>query len=174
MRSCSAVTATLAAFALLAAPGGVSAAEPAAKAETAPAEPAAKAAPAEKAEPAAKDAAPKAKLVLEKGMDGEIILKHFGQPYEIKPMEAPDKDTKVERWIYRRKVKETTIQTASGQTTIPAYAGAGPGGTQSFTEVVVPEFRPKLVVIYQVTELLMINGKLELAKQWMGQDEKYQ
>jgi hypothetical protein len=163
MISCPAATAALLALALLAAPGGVSAAEPAAKAP-----------PAEKTERAPKDTVTKAKPVLEKGMAGDLILKNFGQPYEIKPMETPDKETKAERWIYRRKVKETSVQTASGQSTIPAYAGAGPGGTQSFTEVVVPEFRPKLVIIYQVTELLMINGKLELAKQWMGQEEKYQ
>lgn len=165
MKTCSAATATLVAIALLAATGGVSAV---------PAEPAAKSAPAGKAEPAAKDASGKAKPVLEKGMDGDTILKNFGQPYEIKPMEAPDKDTKVERWIYRRKVKETTIQTASGQTMVPTYSGFGGSGAPTIAEVAVPEFRPKLVIIYQVTELLMINGKLEIAKQWMGQEEKYQ
>lgn len=173
MKSCSAATAALVAFALLAAPGGIAAAESTAKAET-PAVESAKAVPADKAEPAAKDTATKAKPVLKKGMEADLILKNFGQPYEIKPMETPDKDTKVERWIYRRKVKETTIQTASGQTMVPTYSGFGGSGAPTITEVAVPEFRPKLVIIYQVTELLMINGKLELAKQWMGQEEKYQ
>jgi hypothetical protein len=163
MKSSSAATATLMAFALLAAPGGVTAAESAAKAP-----------PAEKAGPAAKDIALKAKPVLAKGMEADLILKNFGQPYEIKPMEAPDKDTKVERWIFRRKVKETTTQTASGQTMVPAYAGFGGGGEPTIREVPVVEYRLKRTTIYQVTELLMINGKLELAKQWMGQEEKYQ
>jgi hypothetical protein len=80
---------------------------------------------------------------------------------------------KAERWIYRRKVKETSVQTASSQSTIPVYSGAGPGSTQAFTNVVVPEYRLKHITVYQVTELLMINGKLEVAKQWMGQEESY-
>jgi len=174
MKFCSAATVTLIVVALLASPGGFAAAESAGKADNPAVESVDKAVPAGKAGPATKDTATKGKPVLEKGMAGDLILKNFGQPYEIKPMEVPDKDTKAERWIYRRKVKETSVQTASGQTKIPAYAGASAGGTQSFTEIVVPEFRPKLVIIYQVTELLMINGKLELAKQWMGQEEKYQ
>lgn len=129
--------------------------------------------PAPKAEPAAKNDDAKGKLVLEKGLEAEIILKGYGKPYEIQPMAAPDKDTKVERWIYRRKVKETTTQTATGQTMVPAYAGYSGGGAANLTEVAVPEYKLIRITIYQVTELLMINGKLQVAKQWMGQEENH-
>ena len=154
---------SIAAFAILAASTGA-AAEPAAKPETAPAE---------KTEPATKGDTAKGKPVLDKGMDADTIIKHYGKPYEIKPVEIPEKDTKVERWIYRRKVKETTVQTASGQTMVPTYSGFSGTGVQSISEVAVPEYRLKHVIVYQVTELLMINDKLKIAKQWMGQEEKY-
>ncbi len=152
---------TLSAFAVLAVSNGAYAAT--AEAKVAP----------EKAEPAVKDDSAKSKLVLEKGLDAEAILKGYGKPYEIKPMKAPDKETKVEQWIYRRKVKETTTQTASGQTMVPTFTGFSGSGGAIVTEIAVPDYRLVHVTVYQVTELLMINGQLQAAKQWMGQEENH-
>lgn len=119
---------------------------------------------------AAKEETGKSKLVLAKGLEADAILKGYGKPSEIKPMEAPDKETKVEQWIYRRKLKQVTTQKADGQTMVPTYSGfSGPGS--SVTETAVPTYRTVHVTIYQVTALLMVNGKLEFAKQWAEEQE---
>jgi hypothetical protein len=40
-------------------------------------------------------------------------------------------------------------------------------------QVVVPEYRLKYVVGYQVTALLMIDGRLQLGRQWYEREEKF-
>lgn len=129
--------------------------------------PGAKAAPAETA---------KTKLVLDKGLDGDAILKSYGKPYEIKPMEVPDKDLKVERWIYRRKINESTTQTPVGYTTItPPNATINGTPNNSFTTTTqIPIYKLKRTTIYQVTELLMVENKLELAKQRTEREEAFE
>jgi len=113
---------------------------------------------------------------LDKGLDGDAILKSYGKPYEIKPMEVPDKDLKVERWIYRRKINESTTQTPVGYTTItPPNATINGTPNNSFTTTTqIPIYKLKRTTIYQVTELLMVENKLELAKQRTEREEAFE
>lgn len=131
--------------------------------------------------PAADPAAPAAtgpketkKKVIEKGMNADEITQLFGKPKEIKPMESPDPATKVEQWIYRRKLKEVATQEATGQHMVPTFGGLNPGGQPILVDVPQIDYRPKIVVIYQVTALLMVNGRLEIAKQWTEQEDTHQ
>lgn len=110
---------------------------------------------------------------LKQFMEGSYILQTYGKPDEIRPMKQPDSRLKVEQWIYRRRAKENTVQTASNQTTIPAFIGNGGTGTPMIADVPIPEYRLKHVVIYQVTALLMINDQLSNGTQWMEMDETY-
>jgi hypothetical protein len=130
---------------------------------------------ADPAAPAATEAKePAKKKMIEKGMNTDEITKLFGQPKEIKPMESPDPATKVEQWIYRRKLKEVATQEATGQHMVPTFGGINPGGQPIMVDVPQIEYRPKIVVIYQVTALLMVNGRLEIAKQWTEQEDTHQ
>lgn len=124
------------------------------------------------AEPAAK-----AKFVLEKGVDGDNILKYYGRPTEINPLENPDKDIKAERWIYRRKVNETTTQVPVGYTTItPPNVTMDNNGTTNNAYIpttTIPIYKLRRTMTYQVTALLMVNNKLVLAKQWAAKEEAF-
>lgn len=124
--------------------------------------------PATPAPDASKDAAKK--KVVEKGMNSVEITELYGKPKEIKPMESPDPQAKVEQWIYRRKIKETTVQVATGSRMVQTYSGFS-GTGNNITEVPEVIYSPKVVIIYQVTALLMVNDKLEIAKQWNEQEE---
>jgi len=106
-------------------------------------------------------------------MSAGFILNTYGKPSEIKPMKQKDKSLKVEQWVYRRRANETTVQTASNQTTVPAFIGITGSGQPNITNVIIPEYRLKHVVIYQATALLMINDQLSYGKQWLEKDESY-
>jgi hypothetical protein len=109
--------------------------------------------------------------VLEKGMPAAEILKLAGKPAEIVPMKTPE--GRAEKWIYRRKVGQTINQTANTQAHETAMVGFGGTGGVVLAPVVVPEYRLKYVVGYQVTALLMIDGKLQLGRQWYEREEKF-
>lgn len=160
---------TLSALAMLAASHGAFAAtaEPKPKA----------AATSDKADAAAKDDSARSKLVLAKGLDAEVILKGYGKPYKIKPMEAPEKDIMVECWIYRRKASESTTQTPVGYTTVVPPMAVSPtsGSAAIYIPVTqIPIYKLKRMTTYQVTELLMVDNKLVLAKQRMEREEAFE
>lgn len=111
------------------------------------------------------------KPVLEKGMDAEAVLKSYGRPAEIQPIK--NADAKAEKWIYRRKAREYTTQTASGVTMIPAFIGNTGTGTPIIAETPIIDFKIKFITVYQITALLMIDGRLTLGKQWLEQEEKF-
>ncbi len=113
------------------------------------------------------------KKMIEKGMNGDEIIQLFGKPKEIKSMESPDPALKVEQWLYRRKVKDVTTQVAVGTRMVPTYSGFN-GSGNNMTEVAETEYRPQVITIFQVTALLLVNGKLETAKQWNEQEEVQQ
>src|SRR5690349_13898361 len=106
--------------------------------------------------------------VLEKGMEADAIRQLVGQPSEIDPVKSTE--VKAEKWIYRRKVTQGTYQTANTEARIPALVGTSAGGL-IVGETIVPEYRLKFVKVYQVTALLMINGKLERGRQWTEREE---
>jgi hypothetical protein len=111
-----------------------------------------------------------AKPVLQKGMDAASILRLVGKPDEISPLKSDT--TAAETWIYRRKVGQTIQQTANTQAFIPAMVGFDAGGPV-IGKAVVPQYRLKYIREYQVTALLMVDGKLQLGRQWVTQDEQF-
>ena len=108
--------------------------------------------------------------VLEKGMPGTAIRQLVGKPDEIRDLNSPD--VKAEKWIYRRKLTEGTYQTANMQTTIPAMVWGGDSGMKQ-GEAIVPDYRLKFYRVYQVTALLMVDGKLERGRQWTEREESF-
>jgi hypothetical protein len=110
------------------------------------------------------------KPVLEKGMPGTTIIQLVGKPDEINPIQS--EGTHSETWIYRRKLDETVKQTANTQAYIPAMVGFDAGGVV-IGRALVPEYRLKYIRHYQVTALLMVDGKLQLGRQWVAPDEQF-
>jgi hypothetical protein len=118
-----------------------------------------------RAEPAA------TKPALEKGMTAEAILQLAGKPAEVVALKTAD--GKAEKWIYRRKVGQTVKQSADNQAFETRMIGFGGTGGVQIGPVAVPDYRIKYVVGYQVTALLMVDGKLQLGRQWYEREEKY-
>jgi hypothetical protein len=112
----------------------------------------------------------KAKPVLDKGMESALIAQLVGEPDEINPMKSDA--GKAETWIYRRKVSQTIQQTANTQAYIPAMVGFDSGG-MIIGQALVPQYRLKYIRAYQVTALLMVDGKLHLGRQWTEEDEQF-
>ncbi len=115
-------------------------------------------------------ATPSTQPVLEKGMNADAIRKIFGKPDDITPLKATD--LKAEKWTYRRILKQSIIQTADTQKMVNTFGGFGEGGTK-MVDAIEPDYRLKYVKIYQVTSLLMVDGKLTLGKQWVERNEAY-
>lgn len=111
-----------------------------------------------------------AKPVLEKGMAAETIVRLIGKPQEVAPLSPAE--SKAEKWTYRRRVSERTTQEAATTHTIPAYLGFTSGGPSIGTTEIL-DFRLKHTTTSQVTSLLLIDGKLVLAKQWQEQSQSY-
>lgn len=103
-----------------------------------------------------------AKRAISKGMTAEQVLQLVGKPTEVKPMASPA--GKAEVWIYRRVADKWTQQTAATTETVMMYAGLGLDN-DGIRPVTVPSMRMERIKIYQVTSLLMFEGKLVEAKQ---------
>ncbi len=112
----------------------------------------------------------KIKPVLDKGMEATQIVRLVGEPDEINPMKSDA--AKAETWIYRRKTSQTIKQTANTQAYIPAMVGFDSGG-MIIGQALVPEYRLKYIRSYQVTALLLVDGKLHLGRQWTEEDEQF-
>lgn len=117
-------------------------------------------------------AAKPAKPALEKGMSAEAIIKLIGKPAEVKPIPVPEGETgKAETWIYRRDLGTRSIHVPIGTREVPAFAGIGvPESRQVSREII---YGMKTVRIYQVTSLLMFDGKLVVASQTQEKTENY-
>ena len=112
----------------------------------------------------------KAKRALERGMSAEEIIQAIGQPASVVPMETAE--GKAETWTYRRLLDTRVYQSADGVTSVPAFIGMTATGPM-IGEAFAPEYRLKHRKTYQVTSLLMFDGKLVVAKQWREADESY-
>ncbi len=111
------------------------------------------------------------KTVLERGMDAATIRQAYGEPDEI--VALPADGVKAEKWIYRRKAGETVHQTQNTQMKSLAMTGINGDGRPVVSEVFVPEYRIKYIASYQVTALMMVDGRLHLARQWYEREEKF-
>jgi len=128
------------------------------------------------AEPATAPAAaeaPAKKKVIEPGMNGDEIARLFGRPVEIKPMKTDDAAAKAEQWIYRRKLKETTSSSAAAPNAMPTVSLSDANNAAYQIHVPTAQYRIQRITTYQVTALLMVNGRLEAAKQWTERTEDY-
>jgi outer membrane protein assembly factor BamE (lipoprotein component of BamABCDE complex) len=105
--------------------------------------------------------------VLKVGSTADEIVQLVGKPLDVTPKPSPE--GKAEVWTYRRIVDQTTGQVASGMNNVQAYNPI-PGTTGS-----APDLQFKLVhyTIYQVTSLLVFDGKLVTAKQWLEKVADY-
>lgn len=133
--------------------------------------PAKEAGAAEAAKPAAK------KLVLAKGVPAEAIIEAYGQPVKILPVETPDPTIKAERWLYRRKTGEHVSQEIMSERT-EVYnltrTGASGADAADIIKVSTPIMGNKRITTYQITSLLIVNGRLELATQSTADEETLQ
>lgn len=102
------------------------------------------------------------RAALEVGMTAQEVQGLVGKPVEIKPIEGSE--GKAETWIYRRQIGKNTTQD-----TIPSgfSSGALPASLLGTSGPV--EYRTKITTNYQVTSLLMFEGKLVKAKQSVSQ-----
>jgi hypothetical protein len=117
--------------------------------------------------------ATKAAPVLEKGMTEAQIIAAIGHPDTVKPMHVPGSDlAKAETWVYRRQVGTRQMQVATGTRDVPTFNGMGLGNDANGTRP-EPVYSTKFVRIYSVTSLLMIDGKLELARQTTETDGRF-
>ncbi len=135
----------------------------------------ASAASSQTAAPAPDKAAAK-KLVLEKGTSADNILKAYGTPYKVLPLDSADKSLKAETWVYRRKAGETVTQEHLSDS-VETYnftvnSTNGNGSVQS-VKISTPVLKSKRVTTYQVTSLLIIDGRLEIAKVQQEREESY-
>ena len=110
------------------------------------------------------------KPILEKGMAAESIIMLVGKPDEVTA--KPSADVKAEQWTYRRIIKSTVIQTANTERRIPAFTGYTAAGP-IIGEAIEPDYRLKYARLYQITSLLMIDGKLFLGRQWQERREEF-
>ena len=118
-------------------------------------------------------AADPVKPAIEKGMSAEDIRKLIGEPREIKPIASGETEVNAEKWIYRRKIRTDTTQEPVGSESQPAYLGPGLGENGMGT-VQVPIYRLKHTTFIQVTALLMVDGQLVTARQWVETEVYYE
>jgi hypothetical protein len=109
-----------------------------------------------------------ARPVLAKGMAAELIIQLIGKPIEVIPLTV--EGGKAEKWIYRRVVDKRTTQTAATTHDIPSLVGYSINGPVIGTAVEL-DYHLLHVTIYQVTSLLVFDGHLVLAKQWMEKSQ---
>lgn len=108
------------------------------------------------------------KPVLERGMDAEAVVRLFGKPDSVKPMKSPE--GKAETWTYRRLLSKHMGQSATGVREVPGFDGSVGANAGKRTEIV---YRNVYTEIFQVTQILLYNDKVVVAKQWKEQEQSY-
>jgi hypothetical protein len=115
-----------------------------------------------RADAGAAEATTKAKPALELGMTPEQILAAIGKPQEVKPM--PTAEGKAEVWTYRRVLHREVVQVAASTRDVPVYLGVYSSELGTAKEFIYNQVRRTK---YQVTALLVFEGQLASAKQWV-------
>lgn len=107
--------------------------------------------------------------VLKVGATAEEIVRLVGKPLEVAPMQTPE--GKAETWTYRRLVDEESSEVAEPSRAAPVIEPAH-GIVSAGVQMSETEFHTVYVKTYQVTSLLMFNGKLAASKQRLEKVEK--
>jgi hypothetical protein len=110
----------------------------------------------------------KATTPLDIGMTTEEILAAVGKPQEVKPMAKHE--GKAEVWTYRRVIGHDVAQIASGTRDVPAFVGDVHNLGTMKEIIYTPVRRTK----YRVTALLIYEGRLTSAKQWVETKEDFE
>lgn len=122
-----------------------------------------------------KAAAPQAtssdQVYLDKGMAADAITAKLGKPERVEKLKP--ETANAEKWTYRQLVGHRVTQEATGATQEPAFIGTGGQGANDLGSRTVLTYQTKDIETYRVTALLMVNGKLELAKQWLEEKVRY-
>ncbi len=121
---------------------------------------------------AATDRAKSAKPSVRQGMTADEVVALIGKPMEIKPI-VTDAGTG-ESWIYRRVAKRLMNAVAPTVEKVPMWGGPGVNAANGeIIDVDVPFQRLERVTIYQMTALLLIDGKVTASKQWFEQERLF-
>ncbi len=112
-----------------------------------------------------------ANRTLNPGMSAEAIVKQIGRPLEITPIKVAEGQAEI--WIYRRQLARETRHTPTSSQSIPAFVGisGNTGAVIGTTSTAV--YSIENITTYQVTSLLMFEGKLRVAKQSQEQTRSF-
>lgn len=113
-----------------------------------------------------------AKRSLHHGMTAEEVIAMIGKPNKVAPMK--DGDGKAEIWTYRRQTGTKTMQVPSrelneGYSSRPS--AATDGHALAYIDRPSMSYALETTTTYQVTSLLLYEGKLVTAKQWSEQEK---
>lgn len=97
-----------------------------------------------------------ARPMLEQGMSAEEIVKAIGRPNAVQPMRKSE--GRAEVWVYRRVIDRTSMQVQTGVREVPAFVG--PSSGTSMGMVTEPVWGMEHRTVYQLTRLLLFDGKL--------------
>ena len=112
----------------------------------------------------------KPKLVL--GMTDAQVRQIVGAPLAIEPVDLSD-STKAERWRYRRVVRTESSYDSPDIEQRFAFVGPGRGDSNNIDIIGVPDVRVKRTDVVQMSELIMVEGKLVMARQWTEREVKF-
>jgi hypothetical protein len=100
--------------------------------------------------------------VLKVGSTTDEIIAQVGKPLEVAPMKTASGTA--ESWIYRRVLDQQTKQVAEASRGAAVVEPAH-GIVSAGVEMPETEYHTEYVTTYQITELLIFNGKLAASKQ---------
>lgn len=112
------------------------------------------------------------KAGIAKGMSADEVRKIIGEPLSIKHIDSAE--IKAESWTYKRKLRTETTQEFVRDEQQPAFVGVGMGDANGLGSVSVPVYRLKHTTFYQVTALLMVDGTMFEARQWIETELHYE
>ena len=120
---------------------------------------------------ATQKASPTSGKMLDKGMTAEEIVGLIGKPSTVTTLKGTE--LKAEKWTYRHLLEQRTVQEPTSVVNAPSFNGASGSGNNGLGSRPEMQYTMKYIAIYQVTALLMIDGRLELARQWKEEQVTY-
>ncbi|ATC65076.1 hypothetical protein CMV30_14540 [Nibricoccus aquaticus] len=108
---------------------------------------------------------------LNPGMSAEAIVKQIGRPLGITPIKVAEGQAEI--WIYHRQLARETRHTSTSTQAVPAFVGVGGTGGAVIGTTSTAVYSIENITTYQVTSLLMFEGKLRVAKQSQEQTRSF-
>jgi hypothetical protein len=107
-----------------------------------------------------------------RGMSADEIRRIIGEPKTIKKIKS--EELNAEKWTYRRKLRTETTQEPVRTESQPAFVGMGMGDASGLGTINVSVYRLRHTTFYQVTALLMVDGTMIEARQWVETEVNYE